>query len=113
LVTVLPARCQAINDSLASISELAALPEGGFRDAGTYRSPRLPAGTRKGTQVLVRYVSGSDGVPEPGVVAITGTGDATFREQAAARIRGVRLLPGRVEGCAVRSRIDVYITKTY
>lgn len=106
------ARCRAINDSVAASSDLAALPEGGFRDGAAYRSPRLPAGTPKGTRVLVRYVSSPEGAPELGLVEIGGTDDAAFREQAIASIRGVRLLPGRVAGCPVRSRVDVYITKS-
>lgn len=108
----LPARCQAINDSLAALSDLAVLPEGGFQNGGAYRSPRLPEAMPKGTRVLVRYVAGPDGAAEPGTVQITGTDDAAFRDQALASVRGVRLLPGRIAGCPARSRVDVYITKT-
>lgn len=105
------ARCQFINDSLATISDIATLPQGIFRDGRDYRAPKLPTNIPKGTNVLIRFVTGSDGAAEPGTVQITGTDDASFRQQAIANLRGVRLLPARIDGCAVRSRVDVFITK--
>lgn len=105
-------RCRAINDSLAAEINLGALPEGGFRDSHGYRSPPLPADTPKGDMVLVRYVARPDGTPEPETLVVAGTVDPGFRDQALAAIQGVRLLPARIEGCAVRSRVDVYIMKT-
>jgi hypothetical protein len=104
-------RCRAINDSLTAETNLAALPEGGFRDSNGYRSPPLPADTPKGDMVLVRYVVRPDGTAEPETLVIAGTEDAGFREQALAGIQRLRLVPARIEGCPVRSRIDVYITK--
>ena len=104
-------RCQAVSDSIATITELAALPEGGVRDVGRYRMPSLPAGTPSGTRVLIRYVARPDGTAEPGTIEIRGIDDAGFRSRALTAIRSVRLLPASIDGCPVRSRVDVYTTK--
>jgi len=104
-------RCQAVADSVATITELAALPEGSFRGGATYRTPSLPADTPSGTRVLVRYVVRPDSTAEPKTVEIQGVEDAGFRAQALMGIRRLRLQPATIDGCPVRSRVDIYTTK--
>ena len=105
------ARCQAINDSLAAVTSLGELPQGSLRDSSGYRAPDPPSDVASGDMVLIRYVARPDGTPEPETLVIAGTGDTAFRDRALAGIQGVRLLPARIEGCPVRSRVDVYNTK--
>lgn len=111
LPAALSPRCQAVTDSIAAVTELGALPEGGFREAGRYRMPSLPANTPSGTRVLIRYVARPDGTAEPGTIEIRGIEDAGFRSRALTAIRSVHLLPASIDGCPVRSRVDVYTTK--
>jgi hypothetical protein len=105
------AHCQAINDSLTAVTNLGELPEGSFRDSSGYRSPDLPSDVQKGDMVLVRYVARPDGSPEPETLVIAGTGDAEFRDRALEGIARLRLVPARIDGCPVRSRVDLYLTK--
>ena len=104
-------RCQAVVDSVGAITDLASLPQGGLASPRGFSMPTLPASTPSGTRVLLRYVARPDGTAEPGTVEILGIDDAGFRAQALMRIRRLRLLPAKVDGCPVRSRVDYYITK--
>jgi hypothetical protein len=106
------ARCGAINDSLIAVTNLGELPQGSFRDSSGYRSPGLPSDMRKGDMVLVRYVARPDGTAEPETLVIAGTADEGFRDRALEGIARLRLVPARIEGCPVRSRVDLYLTKS-
>jgi len=103
-------RCQAVADSMGAITDLDALPEGAFANSHV-RTPTAPATVTPGTRILLRYVARPDGTAEPGTVEIRGTADPAFRAQALRQTNRLRLLPATVDGCPVRSRVDVYLTK--
>ncbi len=102
------AHCQRIRDSVTALP-IGALPAGGFRSRFT--APRLPAGVPSGAQVSIIFVAWSDGTPDLESIRIVGTTDSTYRRDVAARLANAQLVPARVGGCAVPSRVVVTTTK--